>query len=321
MKGKNIKIIAIILAGLVLFGTGVYAGTLIDSSAVSYSPEDETWNVSNVEAALDDIYSVLFPECGYNVNESWTFTYTGEVEEFEVPCKGTYKLEVWGAQGGNPVMTNGDKYTAGGKGGYAKGEVALTNGQVLNVVVGNQPQVYADGGGFNGGGSGNNHSSNIASAGGGGATHIAKKDNAGTYSTLSTYVNDSTAADYVYVVAGGGGGGAFGHNVSASGGCGGGTSGCGASGSTAGTQSGGNAFGQGGNGYSGGGGGWYGATGGTHDGNVGFRSAAGGSGHIGSVSNGETIAGNQTMPTHDGISTMTGNSGNGYAKITLVSAN
>ncbi|MDR0369103.1 MAG: hypothetical protein LBH96_00785 [Candidatus Peribacteria bacterium] len=31
-----------------------------------------------------------------------------------------------------------------------------------------------------------------------------------------------------------------------------------------------------------------------------------------------TIAGNASMPTYDGLSTMVGNAGNGYAKITLV---
>ena len=33
----------------------------------------------------------------------------------------------------------------------------------------------------------------------------------------------------------------------------------------------------------------------------------------------EMKAGNEVMPTHDGTSTMTGNAGNGFAKITLIS--
>ncbi len=33
----------------------------------------------------------------------------------------------------------------------------------------------------------------------------------------------------------------------------------------------------------------------------------------------EMKAGNEVMPTHDGTLTMTGNDGNGYAKITLIS--
>jgi hypothetical protein len=41
------------------------------------------------------------------------------------------------------------------------------------------------------------------------------------------------------------------------------------------------------------------------------------SGYI--FSNISMIAGNASMPTHDGTSTMTGNTGNGYARITLIS--
>jgi len=53
--------------------------------------------------------------------------------------------------------------------------------------------------------------------------------------------------------------------------------------------------------------------------------ATGGTGYIGGVETSKvydiekkTIAGNMDMPTHDGLSTMKGNTGNGYAKITLV---
>lgn len=65
------------------------------------------------------------------------FEYTGSVQPWSVPVTGTYKLEVWGAQGGG---------TYGGKGGYAVGNITLTAGQILNVYVGGQ---Y----GYNGGGS------------------------------------------------------------------------------------------------------------------------------------------------------------------------
>ncbi len=66
------------------------------------------------------------------------------------------------------------------------------------------------------------------------------------------------------------------------------------------------------------GGGWYGGytvipdnSGGTYGANAG-----GGSGHIGTMlTNGATIAGNQTFPSPSG-STETGHYGNGYAKIT-----
>lgn len=43
----------------------------------------------------------------------------------------------------------------------------------------------------------------------------------------------------------------------------------------------------------------------------------GGSGYVGGVTNGQTIAGNQSFPAPGG-GTETGHSGNGYARITLV---
>lgn len=68
-----------------------------------------------------------------------TLNYTGAVQTYTVPAGVTsIKLETWGAQGqgGN-----------GGLGGYAKGNMTVTPGQVLNIYVGGQ-------GGYNGGGPG-----------------------------------------------------------------------------------------------------------------------------------------------------------------------
>lgn len=269
-------------------------------------------------------------------------SYSGQVEEFIVPTTGTYKLEVWGAQGGTNLSGEG------GAGGYSYGNIKLSKNQTVYIVVGSQPTSTA--GGYNGGGTG------IASYGGtgfggGGATHIATST--GNLSELSE--NQET----VLIVAGGGGGGscASQDNIIRAdiGGAGGGESGT--SGTTSGSGSGtagtgatqttGYLFGQGGNGSAtptkttnwstgvshtkygcagGGGGGYYGGTGGNAIGasstsSVGARSASGGggSGYIGGVTAGETIAGNLEIPTHDGTSTMTGNTGNGYAKITLIS--
>ena len=69
-----------------------------------------------------------------------TYEYTGSVQQVDLPA-GTYKLEVWGAQGGV-----GGSYT-GGKAGYSVGTINLVNNAILYVYVGGQ-------GGFNGGGSG-----------------------------------------------------------------------------------------------------------------------------------------------------------------------
>ena len=49
------------------------------------------------------------------------FDYTGAVQSITLP-KGIYKLECWGAQGGNGCTDN--SYT-GGKGGYSIGTISL----------------------------------------------------------------------------------------------------------------------------------------------------------------------------------------------------
>lgn len=250
-----------------------------------------------------------------------TFSYTGGIQTYTVPASGTYKLEVWGAQGGD-VAGNGSNWAAatGGKGGYSVGYVDLNAGTVLNVVVGGKSTGSNPSSsvlGYNGGGA--NYPDSRVCAGGGGATHIAKSD--GNYTTLASYGKATTADDYVLIVAGGGGGAANGASTNSySGGTGGGSSG-GAGASSGGggaTQSAAGSsfvaennyaggFGYGGyqiNGYdgckliAGGGGGWYGG------GTAKERGGGGGSGWIGGVTNGTTTA-NQR-------------SGNGQAKISKV---
>ena len=265
--------------------------------------------------------------CAYAAGDSWTLSYTGDVQEFVVPCDGTYKLEVWGAQGG----TAGSYI--GGKGGYSSGSKALTANSSLYIAIGGKGSSSSAGkgknsssvGGYNGGGNGKVSCPSWANityvtGSGGGATHIAITTNRGE---LKNYVNN---IEEILIVAGGGGGGNWDPGTASycgAGGSGGGQSGlAGGSAGKGGTQSSGGSnggsFGQGGTYGSNdgvcaaGGGGYYGGGYSTNRGGGG-----GGSGYIGDVTSGETIAGNAVMPTIDGTSTMTGNADNGYAKITL----
>lgn len=217
-----------------------------------------------------------------------TFEYTGDIQVFTAPITGTYKLEVWGAQGA--YNRDGD-----GLGGYSYGDVYLTAGQTLYVCVGSQDGYNGGGTGWAGAGSGCGN--------GGGATHIATTD-------LGLLANYEINQDSVLIVAGGGGGaGSYGSGYAA-GTAGGGTGGGGSS-STSRVGS----FGQGGSGGSGGsdsgysggagggGGGWLGGNGGRTS-NGSCAGGGGGSGYIGGVADGDTINGQRE--------------GDGYAKITLV---
>ena len=262
------------------------------------------------------------------------FETTDDFYLWSAPTTGTFTFQVWGAQGGSALATDGTVVGTGPLGGYAAGNYSLTSGQAIYIYVGGQGSGSTGSsdtiiGGFNGGGTGFNGSSPGRAASGGGASDIRISGN-----SLSNRV----------IVAGGGGGGKFyaGYGTQG-GGFGGGTSGVTGTSSTdsgwtlsssangaGGTQFGGGSggsnggvagsgtAGQGGRGVlnpgtygaSGGGGGYYGGGGA----GIG-ASPGGGSGYVGGVSSATNTAGNASMPNPDG-GNMVGRSGNGYIRIT-----
>lgn len=252
------------------------------------------------------------------------FNYTGAVQSITLP-KGTYKLECWGAQGGNGCT---DSSYTGGKGGYSIGTISLNTKITLYIYVGGRgvsSEASGSGairaGGFNGGGSGRDWSStNHGGSGGGGATDIR--------------INQDSF--YARVIVAGGGGGA---SDDWNGGSGGGVSGI-STGASAGTATSGSGFGQAAaSSYTsgecgGGGGGWYGGYGGGSE-NI---PGGGGSGYVYIsstasnypsgcllnssyyLSDAKTIAGNNSFVSPTG-SSETGHSGNGYCRITVIECN
>lgn len=252
------------------------------------------------------------------------FDYTGAVQSITLP-KGIYKLECWGAQGGNGCTDN--SYT-GGKGGYSIGTISLNTKITLYIYVGGRgvsSEASGSGairaGGFNGGGSGRDWSStNHGGSGGAGATDIR--------------INQDSF--YARVIVAGGGGGA---SDDGNGGSGGGVSGI-STGARAGTATSGSGFGQAAaSSYTsgecgGGGGGWYGGYGGGSE-NI---PGGGGSGYVYIsstasnypsgcllnssyyLSDAKTIAGNNSFISPTG-SSETGHSGNGYCRITVIECN
>ena len=243
------------------------------------------------------------------------FDYTGNVQSYTVPLTGTYKLEVWGAQGGASWVE------ASGYGGYSYGDIKLVQGTILYICVGGN-EVYKSFKGayvphntYNGGG--------IGDAAGGGATHISTT-NRGELKNYVSYQNEiiivaGGGGAVEWGTSGGGGGGENGDNGNSSGTAS--TSVNGGSQTSGGTsvayssnsstlQNG--SFGEGGYGYdsnidygAGGGGGWYGGGGTSYAG-----AGGGGSGHLGS----NLISGTTGM--QNGV-----RSGSGYARITFISAN
>lgn len=299
--------------------------------------KDEAGNVSSAASAS----VTLNKEC-LAVNGVYNIAYSGDKvtsNGLDVKlCAGTYKMQLWGAQGGN----------SGGKGGYSTGNVTLTGNETLYFYVGGAGGKGIAG--YNGGGTTGN-----TGGGGGGATDIRVGE-------------DSLLARFI--VAGGGGGN--GRDSCAVGAVGGGTSGGGAAnqGSNCGTQAGGGTqtaggavgiyvkaatssnpaetyyglkageFGIGGDAedssYDGGagGGGWYGGGAGT---SAAFSNGGGGGSgfvytssstlpdgyvvnSIYQLANASTVDGTKsTIPNISGTGTETGHAGNGYIKITRLS--
>lgn len=120
-------------------------------------------------------------EIKFHYNDSTNYDFTGDVQEFIAPATGIYKLETWGAQGGNSEF-NSVSYK-GGYGAYSVGTVSLNKNDVLYIYTGGQPDVESTTGGYNGGGNGGDYGNQIG-FGGGGATHIAK--NTGLLSSFSS---------------------------------------------------------------------------------------------------------------------------------------
>ena len=262
------------------------------------------------------------------------FDYTGSVQTATL-TPGRYKLECWGAQGGNRSQDSASATVTGsGLGGYSIGILTLTQLTTCYIYVGGQGGMSSSTGnvkvegGFNGGGFASHESTGEPGNGGGGATDV-------------RIAQDSLYARIIVAVGGGGSG-----EDNETGGYGGGETGGAGSGNTSLTQasqtSGGTnsfGFGLGGNTYNGGagGGGWYGgasrysvssySTGSDSEG------GGGGSGYVYTsstaknypsgcllnsayyLSNAQTIAGNQSFPSPTG-GTETGHSGNGYVRIT-----
>lgn len=264
------------------------------------------------------------------------FDYTGAVQSVTLP-KGTYKLECWGAQGGNRSQDSASATVTGsGLGGYSIGILTLTQLTTCYIYVGGQGGMSSSTGnvkvegGFNGGGFASHESTGEPGNGGGGATDV-------------RIAQDSL---YARIIVAGGGGGSGEDNET--GGYGGGETGGAGSENTSLTQasqtSGGTnsfGFGLGGNTYNGGagGGGWYGgasrysvssySTGSDSEG------GGGGSGYVYTSStaknypsgcllnssyyltDAQTIAGNTSFTSPTG-SSETGHSGNGYCRITVI---
>ena len=133
--------------------------------------------------------------------------YSNQIQTKTITEPGYYKLETWGAQGGDSYIA-GDANYRGGYGGYSTGIIKLERATNLYVVIGGSGQrcvcstsqtCCGENGGFNGGGKSLQYTKGSTYYGsGGGATHIA------TIAGLLSELENNK--DSIILVSGGGGG-------------------------------------------------------------------------------------------------------------------
>ena len=108
-----------------------------DYNSVSCS-SDVDGGVSNSNELSVGLHRLTCSFDGFNMSidakvyeNEYVFNYTGNVQEFDVPISGTYKVELWGASGGN-----GNNTYIGGNGAYTSGNVYLEKKPVYLYVGG-----------------------------------------------------------------------------------------------------------------------------------------------------------------------------------------
>ena len=314
---------------------------------------DKVQITGEVDENVEGVYTLTYTVKDNNNNEATVirevqvvkrtseYSHTGDYQTFKSTATGKYKIELWGASGGKG-RKNGSLVNPGGAGAYTTGIIKLDKDEVLYIYVGgagfDSPSNKIGGdGGFNGGANGgNDKDDDEGSGGGGGATDVRLVD--GPW-------NDVNSLRSRIMVAAGGAGSTYG----SVGGAGGTLSSDPISYSAGATQTTGYAFGIGqpgtNHGYtpsSGAGGGYYGGYSKHNGTSAGSQSATGGSSFISGYTGcdaidetGEhtgqsihystkvfesstTIDGKFSMPSIDGNSTMIGNFGAGFARITFV---
>lgn len=178
--------------------------------------EDKTIRVRAVCGNARSEKTIVLKGKTYPAGTVFNFAYTGSVQEITLP-KGRYKLQCWGAQGGN---VSGSYTATGSKGGYSEGVLTLTEPTTIYVFVGGQGTSSATSstsgtanGGWNGGGASvrksSYDSSNIYGESyprpGGGATDMCLVTSTMNYQSGRTNRSSESLLSR-FIVAGGGAG-------------------------------------------------------------------------------------------------------------------
>lgn len=207
--------------------TGSVNTTVAGAYILTYNVSDSSGNAAVTKTRTVDVinYSYTFTNAsatGMNgptqtqINSAYVgtllqgaVTSSSGIQSWTVPSTKTYRIEVWGAQGGS---TGG---YSGGLGARMRGDFILTAGQQISVLVGQQGNeaAYSSGGGASGVWIFNASQPLIIAGGGGGATRVTNPEagksaviTSGGVSSYGTGGNSGNGGSAGYVHTGGGAG-------------------------------------------------------------------------------------------------------------------
>lgn len=192
---------------IIFGGDGNGSVSVSSDENVSYDAREQAVVIRTTTGSPEQTQTLLIKQEGKRLAAGTTFKfdYTGAVQSVDLPA-GRYKLQCWGAQGGD---VTGTYAVAGSKGGYSEGVLVLTEPKTLYIFVGGKGTDYTSSdlqndttllkGGWNGGGDGfkTAYSANSIThgrsfpRGGGGATDIAlisSESNRSSESLLSRFI-------------------------------------------------------------------------------------------------------------------------------------
>lgn len=144
-------------------GEAIFDEAVCDDENIEAVWDNESWGLLLKKLTKKVKCNLYF----YNGDTLFNFDYTGNVQAFTAPIKGTYKIEAWGASGGD--VTINDTTYQGWLGGYTSGTINLEKNQKLYIYVGGSTSSYE--GGYNGGAKAGTITDGEYT-GGGGATDI-----------------------------------------------------------------------------------------------------------------------------------------------------
>lgn len=199
-------------------GTGNAPISVQSDANELYEPREQSVQIVTTKGSPQKSVSLLVRQKGntYPVGTIFNYEYTGSVQQVTLP-PGRYKLQCWGAQGGN---VSGSYSAQGSKGGYSEGELTLTEMTTFYIFVGGKGTDSSTSstsgtanGGWNGGGASarmSNYNSGDTNGmsyprPGGGATDICLVTSTMNYTSGRTNRSNVSLLSR-FIVAGGGAG-------------------------------------------------------------------------------------------------------------------